>query len=494
VEVRRAELVRKRDETLDLLRANYIGLLCQKDHFIELLLNGRFDSSTSGVFYKAPNIRESSYRCMNCLKNYLECQQPARAENRRVRNNQLVGDNSEINSDIEILIRKHREELVRYKTELYNVQAQVSSKRYEIEIKALRDQLDIAKSQIETLGDHASTQKRLIEELTTGQHRDVSLVMRTNIGQVDINDSQKVNSIDAYLAAPHPAYTLSPPAPSNSSLAGAGATGDVSMNMFKFEKQNQLLRDDLRKVQSQILLLTTLIQGSAPTTSPLNLTLRDDNEPKIKVWNLELEAKYAQAADIIVGLKLDLERAQKKLEQYNVEVKKARQDRDNAVLLAERTQKKALFLEAELERAKAYILQLESEERTSTMTKTTTQKQFVEMQEMQEEDIKELIISSSDEKDNELRNRYLGATSFDGRSKTENNLATIKYDFAGTIKERSQTMRKLTPKEVSAKRKKQRAERSPLSKSLKFFNLRGKKKRKKKMESDWKAEDQQSSL
>jgi len=74
---------------------------------------------------------------------------------------------------------------------------------------------------------------------------------------------------------------------------------------------------------------------------------------------MELEAKYAQAADIIVGLEVALARAHKKHEVCNSEVKKVRIERDRAIKLCAKHRRRLMFLVAENVRMRSHILKLE---------------------------------------------------------------------------------------------------------------------------------------
>jgi len=163
-------------------------------------------------------------------------------------------------------------------------------------------------------------------------------------------------------------------------------------------------------------------------------------------------------------------------------VKKARKERDDAMKLAEKNHRKAAFYEAELERAKAHIHKLETEEREFTLTKTTVEhKSHMSVEEMQEMESKEESYAKYEtlREDGTSRSMYGSGKSSYGSGKGSEDLSQTWMEDQDQKK-----TRRLSPDEVKEKRKRARAEKSPLAKSLKFLNLRSKTKRDT-MSEDW---------
>jgi len=159
------------------------------------------------------------------------------------------------------------------------------------------------------------------------------------------------------------------------------------------EKETQELQAKLEKSKSTIALLQKEIEElkksnltdsssklpRAKTQKEFNAyleQLRNGNEgsgkeSEVRVWNIQLEAKYAQAAEMVVGLESALSRAHKKHEEANAELKKLRLERDKALNLLQREKKKSTFYSNEGEKQKKHIRKLELEMETKG-GKTTT--------------------------------------------------------------------------------------------------------------------------
>lgn len=161
------------------------------------------------------------------------------------------------------------------------------------------------------------------------------------------------------------------------------------------EKETQELEAKLEKSKSKIALLQKEIEelkksNSTDSSSKLlrGKTQKEFNayleqlqngndgsgkESEVRVWNIQLEAKYAQAAEMVVGLESALSRAHKKHEEANAELKKLRLERDKALNLLHREKKKSTFYSNEGEKQKKHIRKLELEMETMG-GKTTTVK------------------------------------------------------------------------------------------------------------------------
>jgi len=164
---------------------------------------------------------------------------------------------------------------------------------------------------------------------------------------------------------------------------------------YQAEKDTQELQAKLEKSKSTIALLQKEIEelkksNSTDSSSKLvrGKTQKEFNayleqlrseadgsgkESEVRVWNIQLEAKYAQAAEMVVGLESALSRAHKKHEEANTELKKLRLERDKALNLLQREKKKSTFYSNEGEKQKKHIRKLELEMETMG-GKTTTVK------------------------------------------------------------------------------------------------------------------------
>merc|ERR1712060_238833 len=161
------------------------------------------------------------------------------------------------------------------------------------------------------------------------------------------------------------------------------------------EKETQELQAKLEKSKSTIALLQKEIEelkkSNATDSSrqlPRGKTQKEFNEyleqlrsgkegsgkgSEVRVYNIQLEAKYAQAAEMVVGLESALSRAHNKHEEANAELKKLRLERDKALNLLQREKKKSAFYSNEGEKQKKHIRKLELEMETMG-GKTTTVK------------------------------------------------------------------------------------------------------------------------
>merc|ERR1739838_893658 len=88
------------------------------------------------------------------------------------------------------------------------------------------------------------------------------------------------------------------------------------------------------------------------TSNHLRLKLRpnsslkyiNEREMELRILNLDLEGKYAQATDMVVGLKGALALAHKKNDEVNAEIRRLRQQRDKAQKALTRQEKHLAFL------------------------------------------------------------------------------------------------------------------------------------------------------
>jgi len=483
----RVDLIKRLEDEIEKLQALYIAHLGQKDQWILLLLSEQ--RKNGGNVYDKNNLdMRTNITSVRDHTENIHSEKVIITNNIIRETNTVLRDSSSRQNQLEMEIRLIREKYGNdfdlYMVEHNRLNGNARS-MHDIEIQALRDQLQLSRSQIRLLDDHVNVLKRLIEQLSRGNFGKRTEVVNL-INNVEVSNGmrkgQAGDNLSPQQVANHPQQGVDEDSPEYARYLSAPA----GVGMTPSEKE---LQDKLTKAESQILLLreniTYLLDGGAASRNngdTVNRNMRANifmnnnqggNQGEVKLWNLTLEAKYAQAADMIVSLQLDLARCQKRMEEYTLEVKKVREQRDNAVKLLEKNRRREAFYQAEIERLKAFILKLQSEERTYSVTKTVEHVESVKSQEVEEFHSENAQASAAGGGSAASSGGGSGQASAGGQAaadgQAEYGMSSAEYQD----EERKRVKRKLSKSE----RKKVREEKSPFNKGLQYLHIRPSKKK-----------------